>query len=190
VRRKYEQTVFADDESSVGYAIDVFQESINKFATEYLVNFGYLTRLMEDYGFVLAGFEDVGISNTGMFKVLYDQMMNEVRRNPELRNDYGKATLMTEQEKTISFMNRYFIFKKTHSVEAAKVAKHLKSEKIEQELVPEQKKAAKHRVKRIRQVVLDKYEPIDETAKYGNTHVTPPSPEVAVKPPTPDFSPP
>jgi hypothetical protein len=26
-------------------------------------------------------------------------------------------------------------------------------------------------------VVLDKYEPIDETAKYGKTHVTPPSPE-------------
>lgn len=191
VRRKYEQTVFADDESSVGYAIDVFQESINKFATEYLVNFGYLTRLMEDYGFVLAGFEDIGISNTGMFKVLYDQMMNEVRRNPELRNDYGKATLMTEQEKTISFMNRYFIFKKTHSVEAAKVAKHLKSEKIEQELVPEQKKATKHRAKRIKQVILDKYDPIDETAKYGKTHVTPPSPvDQNKKPPTPDFSPP
>jgi hypothetical protein len=78
-----------------------------------------------------------------------------------------------------------------HSVEAAKVAKHLKSEKIEQELVPEQKKAAKHRVKRIKQVILDKYDPIDETAKYGKTHVTPPSPvDQNEKPPTPDFSPP
>ena len=161
IHRKYEQTVFADDESSVGYAIDVFQESINKYATEYLVNFGYFTRLMEDYGFVLAGFEDIGISNTGMFKTLYDQMMNEIRRNPENRNEYGKASFMTEEEKTISFMNRYFVFKKMHSVEAAKVAKHMTSAKVEA-VLDKKPVATRHRVKRVKQVVLDKYEPVKQ----------------------------
>ena len=44
---------FADDETSLGYAIDVYQETINKTFREYLVNFEYLTNLMEDYGFVV-----------------------------------------------------------------------------------------------------------------------------------------
>jgi hypothetical protein len=33
---------------------------------------------------------------------------------------------MTEKEKTISFLNRYFIFRKTHDVNAEKVAKSMK----------------------------------------------------------------
>ena len=37
--------------ASLGYAIDVFQESIGKTFREYLVNFEYLDRVMTNYGF-------------------------------------------------------------------------------------------------------------------------------------------
>jgi mRNA (guanine-N7-)-methyltransferase len=53
IQKKYKQTGFSDDETSVGYPISVYQESINKYSTEFLVNFVYLSRLMEDYGFKL-----------------------------------------------------------------------------------------------------------------------------------------
>ena len=41
-----------DDDTSLGYAVDVYQESINKTFTEYLVNFDFLIRAMENFGFV------------------------------------------------------------------------------------------------------------------------------------------
>ena len=56
--KRYEQTGFPDDELSLGYSIDVYQESINKVFREYLVNFEYLTQIMEDYGFVLLNDEE------------------------------------------------------------------------------------------------------------------------------------
>ena len=51
VKKRYDADTFNDDETSLGYAIDVFQESINKTFTEYLVNFTYFERLLENYGF-------------------------------------------------------------------------------------------------------------------------------------------
>jgi hypothetical protein len=39
VTKKYERTDFEDNGSCVGFAIDVFQESINKTFKEYLVNY-------------------------------------------------------------------------------------------------------------------------------------------------------
>jgi len=36
----------------LGYAIDIYQETINKTFREYLVNFNYLNRILENYGFV------------------------------------------------------------------------------------------------------------------------------------------
>jgi hypothetical protein len=160
IRRKYEQTGFPADETSVGYGISVFQESINKYATEYLVNFGYLTRLMEDYGFVLAGAEELQIPNTDMFETLYNKMMYEVKKYPDAANNYGKGPLMTAEEKAISFMNRYFVFKKVRSVDAAKIFKQLKSSKVEivHEAVEQQPLNA---VKRVCKVILEKYEPIE-----------------------------
>ena len=157
IQRKYEQTGFPDDEAGIGYAIDVFQESINKYATEYLVHFGYLTRLMDDYGFVLVGMDELGINSSSMFKTLYDKMMNECKHNPEARKNYGKASNMSEEEKTISFMNRYFIFKKTHSVDAAKISKQVKGyikDVVVEEVIPH------NAVRRVCQVILEKYEPI------------------------------
>ena len=43
----YDHSSFEDNETSLGYAINVYQESINKKFKEFLVNFNYLTILLE-----------------------------------------------------------------------------------------------------------------------------------------------
>jgi hypothetical protein len=53
VTKEYSQTTYDPDISCVGYAIDVYQDSINKVIKEYLVNFTYFTELMRGYGFEL-----------------------------------------------------------------------------------------------------------------------------------------
>jgi hypothetical protein len=54
-----------------------------------------------------------------MFIEMYNKMMDDIRRNPKLEKEYGMAPLMTDYEKRISFLNRYFIFQKiaTRNVE-------------------------------------------------------------------------
>ena len=49
--KEYNNETFNSDDTSLGYAINVYQESINKYFREYLVNFDYLIRVMENYGF-------------------------------------------------------------------------------------------------------------------------------------------
>ena len=59
VTKKYDRDNFNNDSICLGYAIDVYQDSINKMAREYLVNYKYLTRILENYGFVLAPLEEM-----------------------------------------------------------------------------------------------------------------------------------
>ena len=132
VTKQYDHDEFNDDESSVGYAIDVYQESINKTFREYLVNYTYLTRLLENYGFTLITPEEAKHMNlpsgSGMFSELFNMMNNEIKRAPQRktkynnRDEYGVASNMTSGEKKISFLNRYFIYRKVHDVDAEKVA--------------------------------------------------------------------
>jgi mRNA (guanine-N7-)-methyltransferase len=123
LQKKFSQTGFVSDETSVGYAINVYQESINNYVTEYLVNFNYFVRLMENYGFKLLSNEEAKHfrfpSGSGLFSELFHQMKQD-----------GNPMDMTEKEKTISFLNRYFIFRKTHDVNAEKVAKSMKVETV------------------------------------------------------------
>jgi hypothetical protein len=125
--KMYDQTGFPDDDMSVGYPINVYQESINQYIQEYLVNFDYVKRIMEDYGFVLV-FKNECIKmglpdSTGMFSELFANMENDIKRNSTLVDEYGKSNFMTEEEKQISFMNRYFVFKKVRNVNTDKIAK-------------------------------------------------------------------
>lgn len=119
----YSQTGFPDDETSVGYTISVYQDTINKTFREYLVNFGYFQRLMENYGFKLISKEEsqnLRLPNaTGLFSELFEHMKTETER----RAEFGSAFKMTEEEKDISFMNRYFVFKKFRNVNAEKISK-------------------------------------------------------------------
>lgn len=121
--KMYHESGFPDDENSIGYGINVFQESINKVFREYLVNFQFLKKIMDNYGFVLIINKDakeMGFPNsTGLFQEMFLQLEDEIKRGE--KNEYGLAFRMSEEEKKISFLNRYFIFKKMREVNTEKV---------------------------------------------------------------------
>ena len=125
--KRYSDTGFPDDDTSLGYPVDVFQESIGQFAREYLVNFAFFVERMDDYGFKLVTKDEahqMGLPNaTGLFAELYDAMRNEIRRRPAAEPDYKEAPFMTHAEQSLSFLNRYFVFRKVMSVDAAKKEK-------------------------------------------------------------------
>ena len=125
----YSETGFPDDDQSLGYPINVYQETINKVFREYLVNFDYFIQIMEDYGFVLIDKEEAKTkqmpNGTGLFSELYTNMQTETQSNYRLKNEYGDALNMSEEERRISFMNRYFIFKKIRTVNTDKLKKIL-----------------------------------------------------------------
>ncbi len=125
ITKQYEETGFPETELSLGYAIDVFQESINKSFREYLVNIDYLVRLMEDYGFTVVSRKDaekMGLPNgIASFETLYIDMIHEIERRRDAEDEYGTAIRMTEDEKIISFLNVFFVFQKTRTVNTAKI---------------------------------------------------------------------
>lgn len=115
-----------DSVASLGLKIDVFQESINQWIPEYLVNFAYFTRVMEEFGFVLPTLEEareMGLPNaTGMFDALHAQMV--ALQGATTRGAIfgaNEAAAMSASELKISFLNRYCVFKKVRAVDAAKV---------------------------------------------------------------------
>ena len=126
ITKEYDQTGFPSEEMSLGYAINVYQESINKVFREYLVNFDYLIRVMENYGFVLVNKEDANTMDlpdgTGLFSELHSSMEAELKQRPSRTVDYGRAIYMSPEERKISFMNRYFIFKKVRSLDVKKMS--------------------------------------------------------------------
>lgn len=126
IRKDYTAQEFNDDASSIGYQISVYQESINKVFPEFLVNYDYMERMMENYGFKLLTRDEaknLGLPEaTGMFSDLYQQMLEEVKRDRYKKNDYGTALEMSANEKKISFLNRYFVYKKIRNVNAEKVS--------------------------------------------------------------------
>lgn len=125
ITKLYDQSGFPDDELSFGYPINVYQESINQVFREYLVNFDYLRRIMEDYGFVLVTEDEtkgMGLrSGTGLFAEMFADMQEEIMRNKSAASNYKKAPFMTAEEKQISFMNRYFVFRKVRNVNVKKM---------------------------------------------------------------------
>jgi hypothetical protein len=112
----YNYQTFDDDSSSIGYRIDVYQESINQLISEYLVNFNYLDRIMRNYGFEIINDEEAKTfgfpKGSGLFRELFLKMQKEISTNKFEAKNYGQANFMTENEKKISFLNRYFIYKK------------------------------------------------------------------------------
>jgi curved DNA-binding protein CbpA len=125
VTKGYTKDYFEEDDTSLGYDIDVYQETINKKFREYLVNFDYLTRMMDNYGFALLTREEcneIGIpESVGSFQQLYGLMEQEIKKNYKRKTEYGSAFTMNSKEKQISFYNNYFIYKKIRNVDARAV---------------------------------------------------------------------
>jgi len=136
IQKEYDESRFEDNITCLGYKISVYQESINKYFDEFLVNYDYLDRAMENYGFAHLTAEEcksLGLpKSSGLFSELYDNMVRDVEKNKRLANDYGKAIGMNVFEKKISFLNRYFVYKKVRNVDASTV--QLESEEEEDEL--------------------------------------------------------
>ncbi len=142
ITKGYGSESFDDDSSSIGYRIDVYQESINQSISEYLVNFDYFDRVMNAYGFEVLNREeaqDMGLPDgSGLFSELFLNMLAEISKNKFKAKDYEKAPLMTAYEKKISFLNRYFIYKKIRTVN---------TENVELELGEYQETAALNNIK-------------------------------------------
>lgn len=103
VTKQYNLQDFNKD-SCLGYTVSVYQESINNVIDEYLVNFDYLIEIMGAYGFILSS-PKKDIAPLGTFEREYE--------NSKFK--------MTPEEKTISFLNKYFIFKKVRNVNTTQV---------------------------------------------------------------------
>ena len=88
--------------------IGVFQETINKVFDEYLVNFKYLIKMLQQYGFELKTPNEM--EPIADFGHLYKKMMAT-----------GAKFEMSEEESQISFLNNYFIFKKIRTVDTTAV---------------------------------------------------------------------
>jgi hypothetical protein len=80
---------------------------------------------MEKYGFIIVPRNEaktLGLpEGTGMFIELYHMMMDEINSNPKKAVDYKDAPSMRKYEKDISFLNRYFVFKKVRTINAEKL---------------------------------------------------------------------
>jgi len=125
ITKQYDNELLKDDVSSLGIGIDIYQETINKTFREYLVNFNYLIRVMENYGFVPLDDEDarkMGLPNgIGNFSELYNMLEEDVNRDSRIKKDIKKALHMSNNEKYISYLNKYFVFKKIRNVDAKSV---------------------------------------------------------------------
>lgn len=125
VKKIYTDDTFEDNSSSIGYEISVYQESINQDISEYLVNFNYLDRIMEAYGFKIIAREEaneMGLpEGSGLFRELFIHMLDEIKRNKFKETLFGAAPNMSTLEKEISFLNRYFIYKKVREVNTEKI---------------------------------------------------------------------
>ena len=181
--KQYSQTGFPEDETGLGYAVDVYQETINKEFREYLVNYVYLVRTMEDYGFVpveTSVAQKMGLPNSsGKFDELFAYMNNELKRNPERASDYRMAMNMSYGEKRISFMNRYFIFKKVRNVNTDKIKRIVVPEP---EPEPEKPKDKPKKIGKLNvpKLVIQNYVPMD-TLVQDNPLPDPTSEPIIIK---------
>jgi hypothetical protein len=135
IQKTYDNDLFEDNDSSLGYKINVYQDSINKSIIEYLVNPEFLIKTMEKYGFSLIDRDDCRRFKidkpTNTFRHLYNEFMREIddklsrKMFKDVEKDYGKAYLMKNEEKDISFLNRYFIFKKISNRNVAQLTETL-----------------------------------------------------------------
>jgi len=125
ITKQFESDTFDNNVSCLGYQIDVYQESINKVFPEYLVNYDYLTSLLEQYGFALltpSESTELGLpASMGNFNILFKEMQHLIKSKQLRHADIGDALKMTTDEKNVSFLNKFFIFKKIRDVNAEEI---------------------------------------------------------------------
>jgi hypothetical protein len=167
ITKKYPDSldIFPDNENSIGIPIYVYQESIDKTFMEYLVNFEYFDKIMKDYGFVnlnKAENESIGfMSNNGSFEQLFHLIQKEGK-------SIGKSLQMSKEEKIISFLNRYFVYKKVRDV-PLQIIERIYKKYVENEIDQDEIIEEENTTKKIRKIPnkkitlsLQNYHPIQE----------------------------
>jgi hypothetical protein len=116
ISKRYEE--FDEEPSNnVGKKIDVYIESINKVLPEFLVDFRLLTQELASRGLRLADgklLKKMGISKaTGLFSDLFAELQVAKRAGRVRLNALEDALAnMSDDEKRLSFVNRFFVFQK------------------------------------------------------------------------------
>ena len=195
--KKYNKTGFPDDEMSLGYTINVYQETINKTFLEFLVNNKFLVRIMEDYGFILipkAEANQMGLPNgMGSFKELFVSLLDEESMNPRKRIEYKTSDNMSPDEKMISFLNMYFVFKKVRSLTLqqlnriysfGEISDELEDQSVDMTAIPE----VRTRIKKLKRpkITIETTQPIImpqiEEVQIIPAKTTEPEPEPELEP--------
>lgn len=109
--KRYDAWDDMDPHQNIGKAIGVYMETISpKILTEYLVDFDLLRQKLAEVG--------IHEVESGTFEEAYHGMMAELDTLPmDIRTS---VTEMSADEKTYSFLNRWFVFRKDTSATFAK----------------------------------------------------------------------
>ena len=171
IKKKYKHNEFNNDITSLGYKIDIYQESINQTLSEYLVNFDYFTNILEQFGFILCPRKDLKTmyfkNAIGSFEHLYNEMEENINNGLLKEKIVGDALKMTSIEKDVSFLNNYFIYKKVRLVNSEKVKKIIldninnninrddnKINELYDEILNESKKIRRNAIKYKKKIIL------------------------------------
>jgi hypothetical protein len=115
VQKKYKHTTFQNDITCLGYKVTVFQESINNYVDEYLINFDYFDNIMAVFGFVKLSGDDLLSFNKSNDSSSSFQFNSSLDTFEDLYSTYDGEP-MSPKEQSISFLNRCFIYKKNVTV--------------------------------------------------------------------------
>jgi len=124
IQKKYSHSVFYDDITSLGYKITVFQESINNYVDEYLINFDYFDKIMAVFGFIKLSDSDISLLNRSNDII-------QLRSSLDSFEDIYRSSVssdiprLSENEQSISFLNKCFIYKKNITVNLLTAKKSL-----------------------------------------------------------------
>lgn len=124
IAKKYTARAFEPGPQSVGLAISVFMDSIDRAQDEYLVHFPYLDELMGVYGFellpeeemVALGFAATGEGGRRSFRSMFAPHEKISEAGEGTPDRWSKA--MSAEEQSISFLNNLFLYRKKHSLSA------------------------------------------------------------------------
>uniref|UniRef100_A0A6C0IY68 mRNA (guanine-N(7))-methyltransferase n=1 Tax=viral metagenome TaxID=1070528 RepID=A0A6C0IY68_9ZZZZ len=130
IKNNNDSFVLENSDESLGKSIDVFISSINQEITEYVVNFDFLVDKLKEKNIVLVDKEEsrelLGLPknsenpnglSTATFDLVYNDILNKMKGIKPPYNKKQKLynnllNKLSQGEKEISFMSRYFIFKK------------------------------------------------------------------------------
>jgi SAM-dependent methyltransferase len=143
IDKKYtKKMIFTKNKCHYGTEIDVFVKSIGNVHTEYLVNFLFLDKIMEEYGFELV--------TRKSFEEYYNELIEST--NPDQKRMRENAFKMSEEEKRFSFLNSGFMYRKVKN----------SSDQLLRKLIELMEKEIQLREKRVAKVSIDTEHNIEE----------------------------